>query len=59
MGFWFLQDPTVGPNATGGFDGKHVDGDILVQSSLTNGGGVSDIHVFKWASSRLTEVTGL
>ena len=29
MGFWFLQDPTVGPNASGGFDGKHVDGDIL------------------------------
>ena len=48
MGFWFLQDPTVGPNAAVGFDGKHVDGDVLIQSSLTNGGGVSDIHVFKW-----------
>ena len=59
MGFWFLQDPTVGPNASGGFDGKHVDGDILIQSSLTNGGGVSDIHVFKWTASGLTEVTGL
>ena len=59
MGFWFLQDPTVGPNATGGFDGKHVDGDVLIQSSLTNGGGVSDVHVFKWGNGQLNEVTGI
>jgi uncharacterized repeat protein (TIGR01451 family) len=59
MGFWFLQDPTVGKNAGGGFDGKHIDGDVLIQSSLTNGGGVSDIHVFKWQGSGMTEVTGL
>ena len=52
MGFWFLQDPTVGPSASGKFDGQHVDGDVLIQSSLTNGGGVSDIHVFKWAGGR-------
>ena len=48
MGFWFLQDPTVGVNADGKFSGDHVDGDILIQSSLTNGGGVSEIHVYKW-----------
>ena len=51
MGFWFIQDPAVGPIAGGDWAGKHTDGDILVQSSLTNGGGVSDIHVFKWDSS--------
>src|SRR4051812_661514 len=59
MGFWFLQDPTVGANASGGFDGKHVDGDILVQSSLVNGGGVSIVRVFKWEAGKLVEVTGL
>ena len=59
MGFWFLKDPTVGINANGTFNGHHQVGDILIQSSLTNGGGISEIHVFKWNGSGITEITGL
>ena len=33
---------------TGSFSGSHVDGDILVQSEFTNGGGVSGVHIYKW-----------
>src|SRR5207247_4681438 len=61
MGFWFFQDKNVGLNPNGTFSGQHQDGDILIQSSLTTGGGISDIHVYKWvaASGGLVEITGL
>ena len=58
VGFWFLQDPTVGctaidPPGTGGgstasFTGDHVDGDLLVVSEFTNGGVVNAINVYQW-----------
>ena len=58
VGFWLLQDPTVGctaidPPGTGGgstasFTGDHVDGDLLVVSEFTNGGVVSTINVYEW-----------
>ena len=59
MGFWFLQDPTVGPNAAGGFDGKHVDGDFSSQSSLTNGGGVLGRPRLQVGGRQLNEITGI
>src|SRR5262249_50359273 len=46
-GFWILQDPTVGTTTTNPlssgspFTGKHMDGDVLVVSDFTNGGGTS------------------
>ena len=47
-GFWFLQDSTVSTNSTGGFNGHHVDGDLLIVSDFSTGGAVSTINVFKW-----------
>lgn len=57
VGFWFLQDD-VAQNGSGGFDGNHADGDLLVQSEFTNGGDISGIKVFKWQSGSLVDVTG-
>lgn len=50
IGFWLLKDPTVAPKGTtgGGFDGKHVDGDILALSQFTNGGGNAIVQVYEW-----------
>jgi hypothetical protein len=47
IGIWFFQQ-NVGPVAGGTFSGAHVDHDIFVISSFTNGGGVSTISVYDW-----------
>ena len=50
VGFWFLQDE-VGCESTGGsvtFTGEHTDGDLLIVSAFTKGGGVSTIDVYRW-----------
>ena len=59
VGFWFLQDPQVGLNANGTFNGHHVDGDLLVQSEFTTGGSIAGIRVYKWASGSAVEVGSL
>ena len=50
--FWFLQDEvTLGDNKIGGgtgFDGAHVNNDLLVISNFSNGGTTSTIFVYKW-----------
>jgi len=55
VGFWFLQDPAVGCEATGtggggtaAFTGNHRDGDILVVAEFSTGGTVTTIKAFKW-----------
>jgi uncharacterized repeat protein (TIGR01451 family) len=57
MGFWFVQDSTVGSGVTtcsagGGcpFGGKHTDGDLLIISDFSQGGPVASIAVYKWQS---------
>ena len=51
IGFWFFQNSislnTTGPNA-GTFNGVHKNGDILILSDFTQGGGEVTIRVFKW-----------
>jgi hypothetical protein len=48
IGFWFFQR-AVGPVAGGTFSGGgHTDGDILVLSDFTNGGGTPTVRVFEW-----------
>jgi hypothetical protein len=50
VAFWFLQDD-VDCSSTGGsapFTGDHTDGDLLVVSAFTKGGGVSTIDVYRW-----------
>lgn len=53
IGFWFFQNAislnTTGPNA-GTFNGVHKNGDVLVLSDFTQGGGEVTIRVFKWNS---------
>jgi uncharacterized repeat protein (TIGR01451 family) len=53
-GFWLLKDKTVGCNPPGGFTGGHTDGDILIVSDYTNGGGTQDVSVYKWVGGNTT-----
>jgi hypothetical protein len=50
VGFWFLQGGATCVSAGGNtaWSGNHQDGDILITSAFTSGGGVSNIEVFKW-----------
>lgn len=53
-GFWLLKDPTVGCSGSGGFAGHHTDGDILVVSNYTNGGGTHNVQVYEWQGDDAT-----
>jgi hypothetical protein len=53
QGFWFFQDDNVGlgTNSVGGgtgFTGLHENGDLLVITDFSNGGGTSTIFVYEW-----------
>ncbi len=50
VGFWFLQSSADCAAASGSqaFTGNHVDGDILIVSAFTKGGGVSGITAYRW-----------
>jgi hypothetical protein len=50
-GFWFLQGDAscVSSGSATNFSGNHQNGDILVTSAFTAGGGVSSILVYRWA----------
>jgi hypothetical protein len=48
MGFWFFQQD-VRPQPDGTFGpGQHEDGDLLILSDFSGGGGVVTIRVFRW-----------
>jgi hypothetical protein len=52
LGVWFFQSP-VAPGTGGGtqpFTGEHVNGDILVLTDFTGGGGTVTARVFEWHS---------
>jgi hypothetical protein len=55
QGFWFFQNRiTLGSNKVGGgtgFNGVHMNGDVLVISDFSNGGGVSTISILTWDST--------
>ena len=55
VGFWFLQGSascdTQNGTVTGSWQGHHTDGDILIVSAFTNGGGVSGITAYKWSTA--------
>jgi hypothetical protein len=53
-GFWLLKDPTVGCSGQNDFSGQHEDGDILIISDYTNGGGTQDVSVYKWVGNDAT-----
>ena len=50
-GFWLLKDNSVGCSGSGSFSGHHTDGDILVLSNYTNGGGTQNVTVFRWTGN--------
>jgi hypothetical protein len=53
--FWFFQNEvSLGTNPIGGgfgFNGVHMDGDLLIISEFSNGGTVSTINIYEWDSS--------
>jgi len=51
VGFWFLQGNADcdASNGTATWSGAHTNGDVLVVSEFTNGGGVSGITAYQWS----------
>jgi hypothetical protein len=60
VGFWFLQGGATcsAPSGHVNFTGGHLDGDTLVVSEYTNGGGVSTIKAFRWAAAASGPLSG-
>jgi len=50
VAFWFLQGAASCDSSAGtaAWVGHHQDGDILIVSAFTNGGGVSGIDAYRW-----------
>src|SRR5204863_4085008 len=51
IGCWYLEDGTVACDSSAGtasFTGNHVNNDLFIVSSFTNGGSNSDIIVYRW-----------
>jgi uncharacterized repeat protein (TIGR01451 family) len=53
-GFWLLKDKSVGCSGSGSFSGQHTDGDLLILSNYTNGGGTEDVQVYRWTGDDAT-----
>jgi len=62
IGFWFFQNKIqTTTNASGGgftFSGVHKDGDILVLSDFTQGGGTPNIKILMWNSASDPTIPG-
>jgi hypothetical protein len=56
VGFWFFQQD-VHTNANGTFSGSHTNGDLLVLSHFSQGGGVVAIEVYEWQNGGLLFLT--
>jgi hypothetical protein len=50
VAFWFIRGSAtcVAPSGSVAFSGTHQNGDVLVVSAFTNGGGVSNITAYMW-----------
>src|SRR6266851_3256570 len=55
-GFWLFKNSVTCNPLTGTFSGSHTDGDILVVSNYTNGGGNQEVELFQEQSGVLTPV---
>ena len=53
-GFWLLKDKNVGCSGSNDFSGQHTDGDLLIISDYTNGGGTQDVSVYRWTGDDAT-----
>src|SRR6476646_5199961 len=56
VGFWLFQNSNVGCDASVSttFTGAHTDGDLFIDGLFTNGGGASDVQVFRWNGDDIT-----
>src|SRR6478672_4284168 len=56
FGFWLFQNSNVGCDASVSttFTGAHTDGDLFIDGLFTNGGGASDVQVFRWNGDDIT-----
>src|SRR6187455_2417742 len=53
LGLWLFKDPGFSLNPDGTFNGQHLEGDILITSKFTNGGGVQTTKVYYWHNDDL------
>src|SRR6476469_2669945 len=60
FGFWLFQNKDVSCDASGSaeFTGAHTDGDLFIDGTFTNGGGTSDVEVFRWNGDDTTGSIG-
>ena len=54
FGFWLFKNKNVGCSGSGSFTGAHTDGDLFIDGTFTNGGGASDVEVFRWNGNDTT-----
>ncbi|SDB41194.1 Ig-like domain (group 2) [Flavobacteriaceae bacterium MAR_2010_188] len=53
LGLWIFKNPEVSLNADGTFSGTHLDGDLLITSKFTNGGGKQFMRIYIWEAGEL------
>jgi uncharacterized repeat protein (TIGR01451 family) len=58
FGFWLFKNKNVGCSGSGSFTGAHTDGDLFIDGLFTNGGGTSDVQVFRWNGDDTTGSIG-
>ena len=58
IGFWFFKSPVSLVGTTSGtFSGTHTNGDLLIVSHFTQGGGQADVFIYVWNNGALTGPT--
>jgi hypothetical protein len=55
-GFWLFRSAISCNSATGSFTGVHTNGDLLIVSNYTNGGGSQDVNLFEWENGSLVNL---
>ena len=53
LGLWLFKNAEVSLNPDGTFNGTHLEGDILITSKFTNGGGEQTTKVYIWTNGDL------
>lgn len=53
-GFWLFKNPQVSCSGSGAFNGSHTDGDVLILTNFTNGGGTASVDVYRWQGDDAT-----
>jgi hypothetical protein len=55
-GFWLFRSAIACNTATGSFTGAHTNGDLLIVSNYTNGGGSQDVNLYEWENGALVSL---